>query len=216
MALEALQAKPEAVGLDKAHLRHAHALLENGVQNRVFPCATYRILRHGMIAAQGAVGVAQPQANIPLTASLETIFDLASISKTFTATLLLQHLEEGRFSLGQKVADFLSEAEKSPSAKLTLRQLATHTSGLPPWKALYKTTRPSALAEILETPLAKEPGTHYAYSDLGYILLGEILARVSKKTLDTLVQERICAPKLLCAPQWRRPQTALFAKAKPS
>lgn len=193
MSLAEITTAPEATGCDSKHFQHVHNLLERGVRDKVFPCATYMVLRHGMVIAQGAFGNAQPDAKPAAPCTIDTIFDLASITKTFTATLLLQYIEEGKLTLNYELADILTEAKETPLAALTLRQCATHTSGLPAWKALYKSSRP-ALAEILATPLEKKPGTHYAYSDLGYILLGKVLERVSGKPLDALVQERICQP----------------------
>ncbi len=194
MPLNEILTTPEAVGYDKAHLQHAEAILAQGVKNRIFPAATYMVLRHGMLFAQTAFGTAQPDAKPPVPANLDTVFDLASITKTFTATLLLQSIEEGKILLTNELSDFIPEAISTPLAPLTIKQLATHTSGLPPWKALYKRTKGSALEDILTTKLEKAPSTHYAYSDLGYILLGEILTRLHSKPLDALVQERICVP----------------------
>ena len=111
-----------------------------------------------------------------------------------TATLLLQCVERGDLHLGMRVADFLPEAADTPSGPLTLFQLATHTSGLPAWKPLYKTERASALDEILATELEAEPGTRYTYCDLGYILLGTVLERVTGRPLDGLARERIFEP----------------------
>jgi serine-type D-Ala-D-Ala carboxypeptidase len=194
MNLEELKAKPNALGMDGERLKLIDALIEKGIKDRWFPAATYVVMRHGMIAAQKAFGFAQPDANPPLPTTMETIFDMASVTKPTTATLLLQCVEEGRLHLGQKVGDVLKEAAKAPVSGATLRQLATHTSGLPAWKALYKTTAPSALEDILTTTLAAEPGTRYTYSDLGYILLGVILERVTGKPLDRLAKERLFAP----------------------
>lgn len=194
MSLKEILTNPEAVGYDKPHLKYAEDLLSNGVQNGIFPAATYMVLRHGMVLAQGAYGVPQPSTKPPTPATIDTVFDLASITKTFTATLLLQSIEEGKILLNSTVEDHITEANGTPIAPLTIKQLATHTSGLPAWKALYKRTKGSALNEILATPLEKTPGTHYAYSDLGYILLGEILSRLHSKPLDTLVKQRICDP----------------------
>jgi CubicO group peptidase (beta-lactamase class C family) len=194
MTIEELFSPAEPLGLDPKRLRRVDALLQKGIADKLFPAAVYMVMRHGLIAAKGAFGIAQPQAAPPIPATLDTIFDMASVTKPITATLLLQCVEEGLLHLGQSVADFLPEAEKSPVAKASLRSLATHTSGLPPWKPLYKTQAPSALADILATPLEHETGTHYAYSDLGYILIGEILQRVTGKPLDTLAQERIFTP----------------------
>jgi CubicO group peptidase (beta-lactamase class C family) len=136
--------------------------------------------------------LAQPDAHPPIKTSIDTIFDMASITKSMTGILLMQSIEQGKLQLSQTVAALLPEAEKSPIAHTTLRQLATHTSGLPAWKPLYKSRSP--LDEILHTPLETEPNTKYTYSDLGYILIGEIVARANGMPLDRLAHEQIYAP----------------------
>lgn len=194
MNLEALRANPEALGLDGERLKRMDALIEKGMADKWFPAATYIVMRHGMIAAQKAFGQAQPDTVPPVTTTMETIFDMASVTKPTTATLLLQCIEEGKAHLLQKVGDVLPEAEKAPVAGCTLKQLATHTSGLPAWKPLYKTKSPTILEDILTTELAAEPGTRYTYSDLGYILIGVILEKLTGKPLNVLARERIFAP----------------------
>ena len=203
-----------ALGFDAERLQRLHALIERGVTEGMYPAAVYRVLRGGRIVAQGALGMAQPDATPPVATTVETVFDMASISKPIAATLLLQCVERGDLHLNQPIGDFLPEAGDSPVAKVSLRQIATHVSGLPPWKPLYQ--KPDALAQIFATPLDHEPGTHYAYSDLGYILLGEIVARVGGKPLDLLAQERIFTPlgmtrTTYCPPADWRPQIAATA-----
>lgn len=192
--MENLVAAPKSLGLDPERLKRVDVVLEKGIAEGLYPAAVYVVLRHGMIAAQGAFGMAQPDSSPPVRARQDTIFDMASLTKTMTATLLLQCVERGQLHLGQTVADFLPEAKDAPVGPVSLRLLATHTSGLPPWKPLYKTEAASPLADILATPLTAEPGTHYAYSDLGYILLGEIVSRVTGTPLDRLAEEHIFHP----------------------
>ncbi|HLK57456.1 MAG TPA: serine hydrolase domain-containing protein [Chthonomonadaceae bacterium] len=194
MQLKELIKPPKALGFDPDHLQLAEALLQRGLADNLYSAAVAIVLRHGMIAAQTVLGQAQPAATPPIPTTLDTIFDMASVSKTVTAILLLQSVERGLLQLGQSVKSLLPEAENAPVGAVTLRQLATHTSGLPAWKALYQTKAPSALADILTTPLETEPGTKYTYSDLGYITLGEIVSRVNARPLDQLAHERIFAP----------------------
>ena len=184
----------ELIKFDMNRFRHARSLLEKGLEENLYSCASYCLMRGGKIFVDGAIGTAQPDSSPPVPADLNTIFDMASISKPITATLLLLSAERGELHLGMRVRDFLPEAEPAPCANLTLRQLATHTSGLPPWKALYENPNNSALTQILATELETEPGTKYAYSDLGYILLGEILQRVTGTPLDKLAQSQIFDP----------------------
>jgi CubicO group peptidase (beta-lactamase class C family) len=192
MNIHDLMKPARSLGLDSERLRRIDAMLESGVREQLYPAATYIVLRHGMIAAQGAFGTAQPDATPPVAARLDTIFDMASITKTMTATLLLQCVEEGRLHLDQEVRQYLPEAEHSPIGAVAIHYLATHTSGLPAWKAVYKAESP--LADILATPLDNPPGAKYTYSDLGYILLGFLLERVTGMKLDALAHERIFTP----------------------
>jgi serine-type D-Ala-D-Ala carboxypeptidase len=182
----------EALGFDPKRLHRIDTLLEEGIRHQLYSAATYLVVRHGMIAAHGAFGMARPDATPPAIARLDTIFDMASITKTMTATLLLQCVEEGRLHLDQEVRQHLPEAEHTPIGAVAIHHLATHTSGLPAWKAVYKAESP--LADILATPLANEPGKKYTYSDLGYILLGYLLERITDMKLDVLAHERIFAP----------------------
>lgn len=212
---EEVVADVATLGFDAERLQRLTPLVERGVTEGMFPAAVYRVLRRGRIVAQGALGMAQPDADPARPTSLETVFDMASISKPFAATLLLQCVERGDLHLGQMVGDFLPEAGDSPVAKVSVRQIATHVSGLPPWKPLYQSAE-SALTQIFATPLDHEPGTHYAYSDLGYILLGEIVARVGGKPLNVLAQERIFTPlgmtrTAYCPPADWQPQIAATA-----
>ena len=179
-------------GFDPERLAKVDTLLQKGVKDKLFPSAVYSVSHKQEVIASGAFGVPQPDSFEKRPASLDTLFDLASITKTFTGVLLLLATEDGLIHLGLKVQDLLPEAKTSPVANVTLTQLATHTSGLPPWKPLYRTSDP--LQDILQTPLEAEPGTRYAYSDLGYVLLTKILERVTGLSFDALVKTQILDP----------------------
>jgi len=192
MKLADLVKPPKSLGFDAVRLTLIDGLIARGIEDNLYPAGSYVVMRHGMVAAHGAFGLAQPDAEPPIAASMDTIFDMASVTKSMTGTLLMQCIEEGKLQLSQTVGSLLPEAEASPVAHSTLRQLATHTSGLPAWKPLYKSKSP--LDEVLHTPLETEPNTKYTYSDLGYILIGEILARVNAMPLDKLAHQKIYAP----------------------
>ena len=186
-------------------------MLQRGVEERMYSAVTYLIVRNGLIAAQGAYGIAQPDSMLHPPATLETVYDMASLTKPFTATLLLQCVEEGLLHLNQEVRQHIPEAEHAPIGAVPIHYLATHTSGLPAWKALYKKENGEPLAQILASPLVAPPGTKYTYSDLGYITLGFLLERVTKTPLETLVQERIFKP-LGMASSGYRPAPARHAR----
>ncbi|MDE2126543.1 MAG: beta-lactamase family protein [Armatimonadetes bacterium] len=166
----------------------------DGVEKEWYSCATWRVTGSGATVAEGSVGVTNLRDGAASPAKLDTIFDMASLTKPFTAVLLLHAAERGDLHLGMPLAAFLPEAVGTRAGDLTLRQLATHTSGLSPWKALYERSEASPVPTILSMELAAEPSTRYAYSDLGYILLGEVLARTYQLPLDELLRAWILEP----------------------
>ncbi len=184
---------PADLGLDSRRLAVADALIQAGVEEKTYPAAVFLVARRGKIGHQRAFGHLQPGGG---ATRVDTIFDLASVTKPVNAVALLTLLEDGKASLHQKLEDLLPETAGSALAPVTVRQLATHTSGLPAWKPLYRIPggRNPMLADILRTPLHHPPGTRYAYSDLGYLLIGEIIERVSGMSLDQYVHARVLAP----------------------
>ncbi len=172
-------------------LARADALLQAGVDDGLFTHAVYSVLRGGETVAQKAFGAA----------SLGSVFDLASLTKPLaTATLILQGVEEGRLHLRQSVSGFF-EGLYGPLPHLSgveVRHLLTHTSGLPPvpvWPADGGGAgRRELIASVLATPTLRPAGAGYTYSDTGYLLLGEIAARVFGQPLEACFRERVAGP----------------------
>jgi CubicO group peptidase (beta-lactamase class C family) len=126
----------------------------------------------------------------PMTA--DTVFDIASLTKvvaTTTATLAL--IGSGRLSLDDCATRYLPSA-----APVTVRQLLTHTSGLPASRRFHQWcgSREELLRELYQTPLEAQPGTRVAYSDLGFMLLGSIVSAVACLPLDHAVHDLVSAP----------------------
>lgn len=126
----------------------------------------------------------------------ETLYDMASVTKTMGATILaLQALEEGRLYLEDPICLFFSEAPVD-KGDITLHQLLTHTSGMDPhfylWDYACGKTRTAEV--ILNHPLVCLPGTEVRYSCMGFILLGKILEQVYQAPLDVLFQQRVAQP----------------------
>ncbi|RKN12530.1 serine hydrolase domain-containing protein [Streptomyces radicis] len=127
----------------------------------------------------------------------DTIFDLASVSKLFTATVATRLAERGALDLDAPVAATLPEFAAADPAKapITARQLLVHRSGLVAWLNLWSLPDNEArLAAIHASPLAREPGSGYAYSDLNLIVLGTLVERLTGHPLDTLVAEWVTGP----------------------
>jgi CubicO group peptidase (beta-lactamase class C family) len=134
----------------------------------------------------------------------DTIFDLASVSKVIaTTTMAMLLYERGQLSLEEPLAqtlpDFVTLAPKHQlewRQAVTIRMLLAHSSGLPAYEKLFEftTTRDDLIRAALTTPLRSAPGTHADYSDIGYILLGEVLVAKAGMSLDVLMQKEIFAP----------------------
>ena len=135
----------------------------------------------------------------------ETVYDLASLTKpivTTTAVMILT--QQKRLDLDAPVARYLPEfsaaakADPDPSwrARVTVRMLLLHDSGLPAHRDFYKDAkgRPAILARVMAEPLVHEPGKQEEYSDLGFILLGEIIERLTGQPLDRYAKEEILVP----------------------
>ncbi|MDX2936465.1 serine hydrolase domain-containing protein [Streptomyces ipomoeae] len=130
-----------------------------------------------------------------LPATPDTPFDLASLTKLFTAVAAVQQLERGTLGIDAKVGAYLPDFTGAAEHGLTVRQLLTHTSGLRPELPLYDCPTPDARLAMLqaESPIAA-PGTAYAYSDLNLLLLQHLLERLTARRLDVLIRDGITHP----------------------
>jgi len=168
--------------------------LSDRIRQGWIPGAVWRVEGPGGVVSHGAVGQAATEPRVePLFES--TPYDLASLTKPLVTGLLLARLEQrGQLDLGAPTARHLDVLRGSGLADVSLATLAAHASGLPAWKPLYLHAGDPAgyLGQIATLPL-QEPG-RAVYSDLGYILLGAILERVSANTLDRLFHDEIAEP----------------------
>ncbi|HYW74547.1 MAG TPA: serine hydrolase [Pyrinomonadaceae bacterium] len=161
-----------------------------------FPSAVYLLGARGQAVFADALGdaVREPR---QLPATLETIYDLASLTKPLVTGLLCAHyVEAGELKLDAPVAAYLSEFDLADKRTITIRHLLTHTSGLPAWRPLYLIagSKGDALAAIAREPLATNPGARVVYSDLGFITLGFILQQITGSNLEVIAHEQIFAP----------------------
>jgi len=187
---------PEEAGLDPRRLQELAALLDEGVEGGVFPGAVALLARGGSVGWQAAHGFAQvtPAAR---SATVETLYDLASLTKVLAALPVALGLwERGRLELDAPVRSVVPEFGGGAKDAVTFRHLLAHTSGLPAWKALYLAARDRAgvLAALCATPLQAAPGTVVEYSDLGILLLGAAIERLTGQRIDRLVREIVVEP----------------------
>jgi CubicO group peptidase (beta-lactamase class C family) len=137
----------------------------------------------------------------PMTS--DTRFSIASIAKQFTGAAIVLLESEGKLRTDDPITRWV-DGVPSDKATITIAQLATHTSGLPnDWPDFFARaragSRDTAVRAILETPLESSPGTRFAYSNLGYVLLAAIVERASGMSFEEFVRRRLFVPARLTA-----------------
>ena len=161
-------------------------LIEEQIGKRTFPGAALAVGHRGNLVFQKGYGKLDYSAKAPAVTN-ETIYDLASLTKVITATTLAMQLyERGQLKLDHPVSRYFPGFVEEGRDKITIRHLLTHTSGLPAHLPLYKDLKgkPAFVEKILQVPLESTPGTKAVYSDLGLILLGDIIEKLAVKPLD--------------------------------
>ena len=151
------------------------------------------VARGGKILYQKNIGLADIEHQVPINTS--TKFELASITKTFTALLILQLADRGKVKLDGKVSDYIPEFTRSDSGEITIQHLLSHTSGLQDFVGLNcpfaQWTEKEFLDGLSKTPLSFKAGTKFRYSSSTYILLRYIIERVSGFSYEKNLQEHI-------------------------
>jgi CubicO group peptidase (beta-lactamase class C family) len=194
---------PEASGM-----RRLHEMLLSGLHGSprpLYPGAVAVVSRDGAIQPGIAIGDAVRYADaagieLPVDERVamrtDTIFDVASLTKLFTASVLLTLVEDGLIALDTPIADRLPSFDSGERRMVTLRHLLTHTSGLPALLRLWtdQLDRTSRQRAVLDVALERPPGRTFVYSDIGYIVAGLLAELVGGRSLPELLQERICAP----------------------
>ncbi|HYN26251.1 MAG TPA: serine hydrolase [Pyrinomonadaceae bacterium] len=170
------------------------ALLGTRIDAGDFPSAVYLVAERGRPVFADALGnaVVEPYR---ITAALQTIYDLASLTKPLvTGLLCARRIDAGELTLDSVVAHYLPEFERTDKQMITVRQLLTHTSGLAAWRPLYilaEGERDRVLSVIAAEDLEYQPGTRVVYSDLGFITLGFLLERFTGKQVSQLARFEI-------------------------
>ncbi len=170
------------------------ALLGTRMDAGDFPSAVYLLAERGRPVFADALGnaVVEPYR---IRAALQTIYDLASLTKPLvTGLLCARRIDAGELTLDSAVAHYLPEFERKDKQMITVRQLLTHTSGLPAWRPLYilaEGERDRVLRVIVAEDLEYQPGTRVVYSDLGFITLGFLLERFTGKQVSELARFEI-------------------------
>jgi CubicO group peptidase (beta-lactamase class C family) len=164
------------------------------------PGVTVGIIRDQRLVWARGFGLADAQRGVPATG--QTLYRLSSISKLFTALAILQLRDQGKLKLDDPVGEHLSWFHwRDPRGRdITIRQLLTHTAGLPRdpagsfWDDFRFPTRTDIRTDLLGVELTFAPGTRWKYSNLGYALLGEVVAARSGMPFEKYVEKQILGP----------------------
>ncbi len=210
-------ATPAEVGLDPERLAHIDQAVKGALDAGQAPGAVVLVARHGKVAFRKAYGkrCLRPA---PEDMTADTIFDLASLTKPVaTASSVLLLVERGRLSLSDKVADHLPGFGKNGKDAVTVEQLLLHTSGLVGDNPVsdYAGGVRKALEAIDELPLTAPPGKKFTYSDVGYIVLGELVEKVSGQGLDSFARKNLFEPLGLRDTSFR-PKKEMLARVAPT
>ncbi|HYL83473.1 MAG TPA: glycoside hydrolase family 3 N-terminal domain-containing protein [Candidatus Angelobacter sp.] len=199
---------------EDAQLRPAYEVIEKAIADKAFPGATLAVGYRGKVAIH-AFGKLSYDAKAAGTKPT-TMYDIASLTKVVATTTLVAKLAEGDFAvpldLDAKIERYLPEWASGPNPewrhRVTVRHLLTHTSGLPPFKEYWRTSKSKqdTLDKIFAEPLDYEPGTKEVYSDLGIILMAEIIERLTGRTLDDLAKSFIFSPLGMQDSMYRPPK----------
>lgn len=194
-----------------AQFAAARHVLDDAVRDGAFPGAAYGVLADGQLAI-GSVGSFTFNANSPVVLP-GTSFDIASVTKVVaTAAMAMLLTDRGRLPLDLAVGDILpefvaGEPQLSHKRDVTVRMLLAHSSGLPGWAPLYQTCAgaQSLLSACYAMPLAYPPLTVAEYSDLGFILLGELLQRIAGEPLGSFCTREVFDPLAMARTQFTPP-----------
>lgn len=184
------------MSVTRGDVQRAVDVLAEGIERGDAPGAVARVLWRGEVVLDEAFGWAEIEPE-RREMRLDTIFDLASLTKPLAAAPVLLHLiERGEMELGRPIRDYLPELRDSPIGGASVFQLMTHTGGVVAHIKLYLQARDreAVVRAIGGLDLAHEPGTHVEYTCLGFILLGIAAERVTGEPLDVLADRIVFRP----------------------
>jgi uncharacterized protein YbbC (DUF1343 family)/CubicO group peptidase (beta-lactamase class C family) len=189
-------ARPAGSGVDVARFDLVQQAVDQAIADKKLPGAVVLVGRGDRVLYQKAFGKRALEPSVE-TMTLDTIFDMASLTKVIaTTTSVMKLMEDGRIRMNDRVAAFIPGFERYGKADITIRHLMTHTSGLRPDLDLADDWSGSEVAinlAIEEVPTSSA-GERFVYSDINYILLGDIVRRVSGKPLNEFARKEIFEP----------------------
>lgn len=187
---------PARAGMSTKRLAVIDDIVEEGLRDQKMPGAVVLIGFKGQIVYRKAYGQRQLKPT-PEPMTLDTVFDLASLTKPIaTATSVMQLVETGKMGLDDSVVQHLPAFGPHGKESITVRQLLTHQSGLIADNSMRDFTegRVKSIENLLALEPLSAPGERFIYSDVGFMVLGELIATVSGQSLDEYTREHIFEP----------------------
>jgi CubicO group peptidase (beta-lactamase class C family) len=201
-APRAQQANPSARSAIESAFPEIDRLFSDFAKAAHAPGAAWGIIVDGKLAHSGAMGVRNVASNAPVDA--DTVFRIASMTKSFTAMAILKLRDEGKLSLDDPAERYVPELSglrypTTDSPRITIRHLLTHSAGFPednPWGDQQLSESEEELSRMMRSgiPFSTAPGTAYEYSNYGFAILGRIVSRVSGRAYDDYVSHAILTP----------------------
>src|ERR1041384_710001 len=190
----------------------ADVYLREQMAKHKIPGAVLKIIQNGRDVKTCAYGLANLELNVPTR--VDSVFEIGSLTKQFTATCILLLAQEGKLSVEDRITKHLPH---TPAAwtNVTIRHLLTHTSGIKSYTGLdgFALTKRLTQAQFIEAigaqPMEFQPGESWKYSNTGYSLLGCIVENVSGKSYWQFLRERIFQPLGMNATTDRHPGTII-------
>lgn len=212
-----LTAPPAAVGMDAGQLQQIDAVIEGALKQHRLPGAVVEVVHQGKVVFRKAYGFRSLRP-VQKLMTVDTVFDLASLTKPFaTATSAMILVEQRKLDLSAPVARYWPEFGDHSKEHITVEQLLLHTSGLIPDNPLsdYRHGKTAAFERIAALAPQTAPGTRFRYSDVNYIVLGHLIERLSGQRLDDFALKHIYQPLGLRDTTFR-PDASLRNRAAPT
>lgn len=203
---------PEETGYDSSRLDALNVHFQKLIDKEIIFGAEYTISHKGKIIANASLGRRSSLSQEKMQP--DTVFGVASITKTFTTVAIMQLVEDGYIRLGTKVSEILPQFAEAPFKDITVWHLLTHTSGLYPDGGCFPEVAPKMAWQLIEDAsriwngegefdwvkagisggLRQPVGTHWQYCSFGFAVLGEIITRVSGTFANNYIEEKILKP----------------------
>jgi len=176
-------------------IEHPKHTFEAAIAEHAFPGGVVFLSRDGDLKLHQAFGTTAYGDAISREATTQTLYDIASISKLFTAAATLVAARENDVSMDEKIARFLPAFEYSKAREVTVRQLLNHTSGLGiEVQSLHQSPGETWITQIADAPLRDKVGNSVKYSCTNYFLLGRVVEKWTGGTLDKWIENRLVRP----------------------